>query len=450
MIRLMKVLWVLALFLALPLAARAQDAYSSPDAMAPAAAYAPQQIDQLIAPIALYPDPLISQVLMASTYPLEIVEASRWLQNPANAQLQGDALVAALAQQTWDPSVKSLVAVPQVLALMNNNLQWTEQLGSAFLAQQGPVMDSVQRLRQMAQASGHLGSTAEQTVANDGGAIVIQPANPQVVYVPYYDPSVAYGAWPYPDYMPYYFSSYPAFYATAGIIGFGFGVVIIDPFWRWNRWDWRNHRIDIDDHRYEAINRGRSSGGGVWTHDPEHRHGVPYSPAARAQFQNVAPQVQRNFRGYESQEEDRAQRAPVVEGAAPVVQQAPAVFVQPRQEQLQNVAPQVQQNFRGYERQEEDRAQRAPVVEGAAPVVQQAPAVFVQPRQEQRMQEQRLPQQAPAFESFSRGPEVHEQSQRGAESRSTIQAAPVARPAPSPERGGGGGAAGFGDNMRSR
>ena len=166
---------------------------------APAAApLTPGQLDQLTAPIALYPDALVGQILMAATYPLEVVEAARWVQQPANASLKGDQLAAALVQQPWDPSVKSLVVFPQILKMMNGNLTWTEQLGDAFLAAQSAVMDSVQRLRQQAEAAGKLQSTAQMVVSTVGGLIVIAPPDPNSVYVPVYNPNDIYGAWAYP------------------------------------------------------------------------------------------------------------------------------------------------------------------------------------------------------------------------------------------------------------
>jgi len=165
------------------------------------------QLDQLVAPIALYPDPLLAQVLMASTYPLEIVQADRWAK--ANKSLKGDALTAALDKQDWDASVKQLVSTLTVLAMMNDKLDWTQALGDAVLAQQADVMDAIQRLRAKAQANGKLETTKQQkvTVTQDQGSpiIEIEPASPEVVYVPYYDPGVVYGAWPYPAYPPYYF-----------------------------------------------------------------------------------------------------------------------------------------------------------------------------------------------------------------------------------------------------
>jgi len=434
------IMGALALMLALPRAAFAQDDYGVPPQGAAAApSYTQQQLDQMIAPIALYPDPLISQVLMASTYPLEVVEASRWLQAPGNAQLQGDALAQALAQQPWDPSVKSLVNVPQVLTLMNNNLQWTEQLGNAFLAQQDQVMDSVQHLRQMAQASGHLASTPEQTVAYDSGDVVIQPANPQEMYVPYYNPSVVYGNWPYPGYAPYYFQPYPgSVYATVGGIGFGFGVVLIGNYWGWNHWDWRDHRIDIDDRRFAAINRGQPPRvSGEWTHDQEHRHNVPYSPAVRAQFQGGGVTTQqRALRGFAPQAEDRGTETRGAETHWVETRAAPAA------------------------------ARTAPVFTREAPVAAPAPQRVGSPQARQATPQPEAPRQeyeqhaqphaAPAFESFSRGAEVHEQSQRGAYSRATPQAAPerAAAPAfraPAPAaRSGGGGGGHINENMRNR
>ena len=168
----------------------------------PAPAYSTVQLDQMVAPIALYPDELLGQILMAATYPLEVVQADRWLQDPANAALHGDALTYALQSQPWDLSIKSLVAFPQILAMMDTSLDWTEQLGDAFLAQQPDLMDSVQRLRARARAAGTLASTPQQQVSGPDQAIEIAPADAGTVYVPVYDPRMAYGTWPYDDYPP--------------------------------------------------------------------------------------------------------------------------------------------------------------------------------------------------------------------------------------------------------
>ncbi len=144
-----------------------------------------EQLDQMLAPIALYPDTLVSQILIAATYPLEVVEANRWRQDPAIAPVSGGQLAEALEQQPWDPSVKALVQFPGILHIMDANLAWTQQLGEAFLSQQPALMDSIQRLRRSAQASGSLASTPQQFIQDQSGTVSILPANPEVVYVPY-------------------------------------------------------------------------------------------------------------------------------------------------------------------------------------------------------------------------------------------------------------------------
>jgi hypothetical protein len=169
----------------------------------------PEQLDALVSPIALYPDTLLAEVLMASTYPLEVVQASRWAAE--NKNLKGDALKTEVDKQGWDDSIKSLTATPDVLKMMSDKLDWTQKLGDAVLAQQTDVMDSIQRLRAKADANNKLQTTKQQKVTkkSDGGKqyIVIEPTDPQTVYVPYYDPAVVYGAWPYPAYPPYYWGA---------------------------------------------------------------------------------------------------------------------------------------------------------------------------------------------------------------------------------------------------
>src|SRR5262245_22365482 len=189
--------------------------------------FRPEEIEQLVASIALYPDSLVSQILMASTYPLEIVQADRWAK--ANKTLQGEALTAALEAQNWDPSVKSLVNFPQVLAAMSEKLDLTQKLGDAFLAQQKEVLDAIQRLRAKAQAQGNLKTTKEQTVIVEQSqpttVIQIESTDPQVVYVPSYNPAVVYGAWPYPAYPPYSYYPYGG-YLAAGALAFTAGVAL--------------------------------------------------------------------------------------------------------------------------------------------------------------------------------------------------------------------------------
>jgi uncharacterized membrane protein YgcG len=251
-----------------------------------AAIFRTEELEQLVAPIALYPDALLAQILMASTYPLEIVSAARWVQ--ANPHQQGQALEDALQTQTWDPSVKSLTAFPQVLTMLNDKLDWTQKLGDAFLAQQKDVMDAVQGLRSKAQAQGHLQTTPEQRVMVEQPAgsqttiVTIEPANPQVVYVPTYNPTVVYGAWPYLAYPPYYYYP-PGYVAATSIFSFGVGMAVGAALW--GGYDWHHGDVDINVNRYNDFNRTNISSG-RWEHSAEHRKGVQYRDAASQQRYN--------------------------------------------------------------------------------------------------------------------------------------------------------------------
>jgi hypothetical protein len=251
----------------------------------------PAQLDDLVTPIALYADPLIAQILAAATYPLEVVQADRWLQS--NSQLQGTALTQAAAQQNWDPSVQALVVFPSVLSMMDKNLTWTTDLGNAFLAQEQDVMDAVQRQRKRAYDSGKLQSTPQQTVerSNDNGqqVIVIQPPQPNVIYVPVYDPVAIWGppAW-YP-WGPFWYPPRPRYGLVVGA-GFGFfiGVGVSSYFNHWGGWGgwgwgcgWRGRNVVINNNFY-VVNNYRAprgivrNGSSVWAHNPQHRAGVPY------------------------------------------------------------------------------------------------------------------------------------------------------------------------------
>ena len=218
------------------------------------------QLAQLVAPIALYPDPLLAQILMASTYPLEVVEAARWVNVNGNRVLKGDVLTGALQVQNWDPSVKALVPFPRILQMMSDQLQWTEALGNAFLAQQADVMAAVQSLRQEAMAAGNLKQTPQCrcVIHSGGGAISILPAEPQVVCPPVYTPAV-YGAWPYPAYPPYYFPV-PAGFAFAPGFWIGFAppieLAVFGPFWGWGSIDWGNRWIAVDTARLALVSGG--------------------------------------------------------------------------------------------------------------------------------------------------------------------------------------------------
>ena len=267
------VTWLFAALVIAPIA-RAQDA-------AKPAAFKNEEIEQLVAPIALYPDALVAQILMASTYPLEIVSAARW--SKANPKVTGKTLEDAMQKQTWDPSVKSLAAFPGVLAMMNDKLDMTQKLGDAFLGQQKDVMDAVQRLRAKAYAAGNLKSGKEQKVTTEQQGtttiIVIEPAQPQVVYVPTYNPMVVYGPWPYPAYPPYYY--YPPGYA-AGTTFFVFTAGIIVGSAMWGRCNWHGNSVYVSVNHYNSFNRTNINNGN-WQHQPEHRKGVQYRDTASQQ-----------------------------------------------------------------------------------------------------------------------------------------------------------------------
>ena len=243
-----------------------------------------EQLDQMLAPVALYPDALLAQILMASTYPLEIVKANRWLLDPRHATLSGDQLAAALEAETWDPSIKALAIFPQILRMMDAHLDWTEQLGDFFVAQQADVMDTIQRLRQQAAAAGTLWSNAEQRVTEEGQGIEIEPANPAYIYPPLYNPAVVYGPWPSPEYPPFDIvpPDYDAGFALPFGIGFGAGFAVVQPLWRRCAFDWaqRQIRFHVEKTNFsERTDLGLRSA--IWQHDPARRRGVPYlAPAA--------------------------------------------------------------------------------------------------------------------------------------------------------------------------
>jgi len=238
----------------------------------------PEQLDALVAPIALYPDALLANMLAASTYPLEVVEADRWASE--HKKLKGDQLKAEVDKQSWDDSVKALAGTPTVLSMMSEKLDWTRSLGDAVLAQQPDVMDAIQRLRARAQANNKLSSTKEQKVSvqqqESKQVIVIEPTDPDTMYVPYYEPSVVYGEWPYAEYPPYYFG-YPS-YIGAGVVAAGLAFGAGYAIRRWgNYWgggvNWGNNNFFIN--RSNTINNV----GNNWQHNPAHRQGVRYNNA---------------------------------------------------------------------------------------------------------------------------------------------------------------------------
>jgi hypothetical protein len=233
-----------------------------------------EELEALVAPIALYPDALLAQVLMASTYPLEVVEAARW--SKENPGLKEQALQDALEKQTWDPSVKALAGFPSVLQSMNDKLDMTQKLGDAFLAQPKDVTDAVQRLRAKAYAAGNLRSGKELTYTSqtdgDQTIIVIEPTEPEVVYVPAYSPAI-YGPWPYPMYPPYYYPPLPAY--PAGGLWFGFTVGIIIGGGVWARPVWHTGGVVINVNNFNRVNHTNINNPN-WQHSPEHRKGAAY------------------------------------------------------------------------------------------------------------------------------------------------------------------------------
>jgi len=338
------VIGLVLIVLALPMAVVAKDTQAK--------VFKQEELDQLLAPVALYPDKVLSEILMASTYPLEVVQAERWLKQ--NKGLKGDSLKAALKKQPWDNSVKALTSFPEVLFMMSDKLDWTQKLGDAFLAQQKDVMNTVQKLRSKAAAAGNLKSMKEQTVKKEGDAIVVQPADPQVIYVPTYDPVIVYGPWWYPAYPPYVVYAYPP--GTA-YVTFTMGVVVTSAWYGWGPYPyWHGGAIIIPPpppppppphppgpppappgpgpkpappgptptppgpgpkpappgpgptptpppDQPSKTPTGDSVKGQQWKHDPEHRKGVPYrdeatrdkySPTNRAAADN-----RKEYRGYD-------------------------------------------------------------------------------------------------------------------------------------------------------
>ena len=287
----------------------AQDAPPPPP---PGQTLSPDQLDGLVAPIALYPDPLVSQILVAATYPLEVVQAYQWMQR--NPGLSGPALTQAAQEQNWDPSIQALVVFPDVMKRLNEDVTWTNNLGNAFLTQQADVMDAIQRMRRKAQDAGKLASTQQQSVVQttDAGQPVIEivPANPDVIYVPVYDPAWIWGPplwYPYPR---WYWPPRPAF--GAGVFfGFGPGITIGAFFgggWGgWGGWGWHPgwgsrtvivNNTFITRNNFNATRITNVHGTTVWNHDSFHRQGVPY--ANRELSQRYQAPVRENLRTPES------------------------------------------------------------------------------------------------------------------------------------------------------
>jgi hypothetical protein len=274
-----------------------------------------EEIDQMLAPIALYPDSLLSQILMASTYPADVKEAAEW--SRANPDAKGDAAVKQIADREWEPSVQSLVAFPQVLAMMREKPDDVQRLGDAFLADPGRVMDRVQFLRQKAQQAGNLKSSEQQKVATQTveskQVIVIEPAQPQTVYVPVYQPTVVYGSWMYPGYPPYYWAPPPYYYpGGAFVAGFVWGAAVVGiSNSLWGGFHWGRNDVDINVNRYNNINVNRqiSNTNNKFVHNAARRGDVPYRDArSREQYgqkQLAGADNRQQFRGKEGRPDAR-------------------------------------------------------------------------------------------------------------------------------------------------
>jgi hypothetical protein len=387
-------IWLLILLTLSPLLVFAQDQPTS-------RRFRQEELGQMLAPIALYPDSLLAQILMAATYPLEVVQADRW--GNANRNLTGDQLNDALDNKDWDPSVKALVPFPQVLAMMSERLEWTQKLGDAFLDQEDEVMDTVQELRARAQAAGNLMDTEQQRVMVEEGGIVIEPAQAEVVYVPVYDPFVIYGPWWYPAFPPFFFRPPPG---VVIVRGFGFWPrIVVGRAWgyAWGRWDWRNHYVNVNVNRNININRSinitRSSIQTTrWQHDASHRKGVTYrNEATRERYgQSVkGAETRRDFRGFG--QETRYQQASVPTRQSPVGtkgQQAPVATRQGLPE---------------------TKSQQAPVATRQGPVGTKAQQAPVATRQGPDLSKDRS-----ALGGMGRGSDVRMQSNRGLQSRQSM------------------------------
>jgi hypothetical protein len=253
------------------------------------------QLDSLIAPIALYPDQLLSQTLVASTYPLELIQLQQWLEK--NKNLKDKALASAVEKENWDPSIQAMAAFPDVVKRLADDIQWTTDLGNAFLAQESDVMDAVQRMRAKAEGKGTLKTSAQQKVETQTvegkQVIVVQQASPDVVYVPSYDPAVIYGppAYPYPpiSYPP------PGYYAAGAAVAFGTGVALGAAWggnWGWNcGWGHNDVNVNVNNKYVNNYNKNNynkanfNKQGGNWQHNPQHRGGAPYNRASASQVQ---------------------------------------------------------------------------------------------------------------------------------------------------------------------
>ncbi|MCY1208854.1 hypothetical protein D9M68_363670 [compost metagenome] len=437
----------------------------APQPAATQAVFSVEELDQMMAPIALYPDSLLAQVLMAATYPGNVADAVAWSKTHPDAK--GDDAVKQVAEQPWDPSVQSLVAFPQVLATLGQDPAWVQRVGDAFLAQPNDVMDSVQRLRRQAQAAGNLESNEQQTVtvqaapptssttvvqpAASSQTIVIEPTNPQVVYVPSYNPTVVYGTWSYPSYPPPYYPPPPSYgYPIATALGaglaFGVGVGIVNSLW--GDCDWGGGDVDIDVNKYNNINRNRqiNRNQNKFVHNPINRQGVPYRDNINRQQNGLrlsGAEKRESLRGYDAQR--TAQRQQARQSLEQRGIEAPARTNQQARERAQTASRELRNDSQARQRAEGTLQQRQ---RSDANRQQRPRAQNNQQVRQQARQQSASARQGPrnnAFAGARQPSQTRAAANRGQVSRASAsrphQSAAgrqVQRPAKAPSRGGGG------------
>ena len=363
-----------------------------------------QELAQLVAPIALYPDALLAQVLTASTYPLEVVMAARWSEK--NRDLKGAALEDAMQKEPWDPSVKGLTSVPQVLAMMSDKLDWTQQLGEAFLAQPDDIQNAIQVLRARADEAGNLKSSKEQNVrrvaatpspgyAGPPEYIVIEPVEPDYVYVPVYDPVVVYGAdyWP-PAYAPFFW--YPRWWTVGPVIGFGAAAFVGPALWYHYNWGNRGYAaVQTNTALYSRFNRVNVTGGGQfqnWRFDAAHRANVPFKNTnLQRQFGNVGTRGVQGVQTGQGQIEQQRQQQMQQQQQQQQRQQQMQQQQQQQQRQQQMQQQQQQQQRQQQMQQQQQRQQQQQQQQQRQQQMQQQPQQ--QQRQQQMQQQQQRQQQ---------------------------------------------------------
>ena len=428
---------VLSLMLALPLGqATAEEAPAS---------YTRAEIDQMLAPIALYPDTVLSHILIAATYPLEVVQAERWVK--ANPGLQGEAAVNAVENRNWDPSVKALVAFPSVLERMVEDLEWTQQLGEAFMAQEGDVIEAVQGLRSRAYAAGNLETNEQVRVVREREIIYVEPAKPNIIYVPYYDTRVVYGTWWWSAYPPVYWYHPPGFH-FGHTYHWGTGYRIAPSYFYFSSFHWSRRQIVVVNNYYyrdrprSNFHSGRDvaryDGSRQWVHNPRHRRGVTYnSPALSQQY---------NQSGRYGRLEDDIPQQRLTQRQWAAERRDSTQFSGDRQQVRQPRQDWQREGTRSQPRVERDStAQSQPRTQLEAPRFQQREAPTMQQRETPQVYRQTAPQvqrqaqrEAPRFQQRET-PQVYRQTAPQVQQRETPQvyrqtAPQVQRQAPQVQR----------------